>query len=406
MLRCAISAVLMVACASADEGEVARRVEELTAKYCALGGYLATYESRVENKSLVARIGHDHASDRFVIHVEIEIDGKRDECRQWNDAEGILYMLADGHLFRTPGLKEGAAFLNSWNALRAPSEPREAPAAIKMVPGILLLKSHFEGIAGASMSKRPLWLSRVQVEKIDEVSDDSVVFATEKHGRLTVGRAHGMVTRQVIIGEAGNERVLVLKDLRINPGEAAVSGVSAGWSTLGTEEASAGPLLVECLFQIFQEVIDGIEAGRVELPAVMGHLEKEQEAWKRFAAGLVTDGPDSLSARMNWEEVLGAWRDGLVTAWKRGEVDKSITFQTYLERPEVRRAAREGLVKKLLASPEVRQLILKESLADRRLESTGINGKAAAESLESALVRAYLEALVERKMSRHWDALE
>src|SRR6478672_10186138 len=86
----AIGFVLAISSASAEPDpspeavDTGKVISQLTAAYAKQGGYIATYRSVGEGKSLECTLGSDQATGLGVAHITLVKGGEKMEMRQWS----------------------------------------------------------------------------------------------------------------------------------------------------------------------------------------------------------------------------------------------------------------------------------------------------------------------------------
>jgi hypothetical protein len=415
-LRCCAAIALLLAFAfrAAYGDEVKPKpddvIEQLTRAYAKLDGFKATYQSVGVGKTLDCTVGLDGTSGLSALHLVANKDGQQIVAKQWNTSHDQVFIAGGEELFVIKGTNaELKSLTDLVNKLTAKPDPSGEENSFQFTPSILLEKTNFG--AGLLLLNRdlPPWAASVKDAPIKESDDKTVTFSTDQYGLLTVSRDHGMLIRQSVTADDGEVRVLELKELHLNPGKESVERISAGWSTVGAKEKSLVAWMAPLRLLSFQLVIDSVENGQAEVRVLDELLESQYEALRHFARAC-TDAEGPFASKADWPGVFDKIKTRLHLKWLQdvpgADAADEEGFLTYQQDPEIRLQVRNSLVAGMLRTEKLAELITDEIFGRGGWASLKVGndrGVAAKKSLVKALSRAYLEELVDLKMTKQWD---
>jgi len=382
-------------------------LKELSAAYAKQESFIVTYTSQGEGKSLEVTIGMDQRADLTLLHMIGKKDGQVHEVKQWNTPDDHFYLHAPAGLVRVDGVtnetRQLSKVLSAFNDLVT----GKANPPLTWHPHIsMLLNTKTVAMdMGFNKNSETMWSSALAGATVHESDKETVTFSTVKHGRLTFNRASGLLTRQWIEGAQGEERVLIAENVWLNPGKEAVVRMSSGWDTKARTQSSA-MMTASLRSSFFQSVVDGVDEGKLPLEKLDTFLTEQRGALEQFADACVYTGPGSLSSTPVWEQMVDALRDDLRAIWVKknpGKTDDEKAFATFLTDPKLREESRDQFLKKMDLMDGMKDPSLKEFLPNgKRPQGKTDDGKVAAEKIETALTRAYVSAILDRKMTELW----
>lgn len=407
-MRSLPTAWLLTFCiAAADEPKDAGSwIKELSATYAKHEGFTATYVSKGEGKSLDVVMGLDEASGIAALHLLANKNGRKLEVRQWSTA--------NDELFSDPGSGEVMRITGIGTELKSIAELKQALA---VAPGDLRPDMVFcpsmrvtkDSIApGFNLANRDTasWISALKDATLGEVSEVRVTFRSAESGDLTISRETGLLVRQSITADDGEVRVLELKEHRLNPGADEVAKIATGWKTEGARVVARGSMLAPLRLRLFQGIIDTFDVNAADLKKLEGILDKQREPLRRFADGFAAEVGGSLASK-DWNKLLSQIKElarkefpGTGTA-----EEKEKALEKLLARPEFRAKFRDSVADTLVENQQGREVVMFEICGKNRaavLRAKTPQGEAARTLLETALCRAYFEAVLDRKMAKHW----
>ncbi len=391
-----------------DTAEIGTTIAELAATYEKLGGFIATYQSELPGKSLHCTLATDFASGMGVIHLVATKDGNRMEMRQWTAPGDRYYVSSGGGLVVFKGLGELLESIRQLSETLAGKGSDIRP--VQMSPFILLGESDFGAGLRLKTDLEPTWTSDVENGSIQSASDSKVEFLTEKSGLLTINRGSGMLERQSSGVENGVPRVMELKRLEKNPGKDAVMKISADWSTEGAVEKPVTAWSRPLRLALFQLVINQAELEKDDGKKLDDALEAQYEALRHFAEACMKEKESEFAAKADWEKLFATTKAEARRDWRantpRADAGDEKGFQEYLKQGATRLKLREVLVSGMMEVEEGREPIMDDMFGNGGWASLKVGsrrGVAAKKSIVTALVRAYLEALIDQKMDKQWD---
>lgn len=393
--------------AAADEPKGAGSwVKELSATYAKHEGFTATYELKGKGKDLEVVMGVDEASGIAALHLLASKDGRKLEVRQWSTA--------NDELFSDPGSGEVMLITGIGTELKSIAELKQslaiAPGDLHpdmiFCPSMLVTKDSIAPGFNLANRDKASWTSTLKNATLGEVSDVRVTFRSAESGDSTISRETGLLLRQSITADDGEVRVLELKEHRLNPGADEVAKISSGWKTEGAKVVARGSMLSPLRLTLFQELIDSFDNNAAALKKLEGILDKQREQLRRFADGFAGEVGGSLASK-DWNKLLSQIKDlarkdfpGTGTA-----EEKEKALEKLLARPEFRAKFRDTIADTLVENQQGREVVMFEICGKSRaavLTAKTPQGEAARTLLETALCRAYFEAVLDRKMAKHW----
>ncbi len=405
----------------AEEARTAEQwTEELTTAYARQEGFIATYRSEGEGKSLKAVLGVDKTSGLGALHMKAAKDGQEMESRQWNTA--------NDELFVDPGrppiaMVSGIATeIKSLNALsnvlamaidKADGADNAAALPHQLMPSMLLTKDSISIGIRLQPAAQPAWIGEIGAAHVEESDDKNVIFSTVDHGLLVVSRETGLVVRQSVTADDGEIRVLELAELRLNPGREEIAKISAGWNTEGAKTIARGAMLAGIRLQVFQSLVDAADEDEVDLDKLEKELASQRDDLRRFAEGFIAEVGGSLASHEFWKGMLDTIREKLREEWQAtpegSKPGNEALFEKLLLSENFRKTARDRLAGFLLEVEGGKERVMGEifrKIGGAELKARTEPGKTTKHLLETAIFRAYTEAVFESKMNRHWGERE
>lgn len=409
---CGFPGFLMAVAAVAEEApDPARTIAELSIAYAETGGYIATYRSMSEGKSLDATVGADFASGLSFVRVSATKGGEKIEMRQWSTADYQLFTAAPSGLQVVNGLKDQVASIAG--VIRGFTDMPADAKPVQLAPRVLLTKGVFTAGLGISPSLKPSWITDIADASIRASDEKSVTFATKESGLLTISRENGVLVRQTLGAEGSETRVMDLKELQTHPGQEAIAKIFGAWPTAGAAEvpAPAPPAAMRLL--AFQTILESAERRPGDQPLLDELMKKQREVLRDLAKACVNEKGTSFASKANWPGILDGMKSTARDKWLEdtpgADAADEKGFSRYQQNAEVRLKLREAAAEGILQSGKASDLIL-EDLAGpggwAKLKTSSERGMVAKQSLASALSRTYLEALIDQQMTVQWEQLD
>jgi hypothetical protein len=415
-LRCVAAMTLFLAIAfSAAHGDEVKPkpddvIEQLTRAYAKLDGFKATYQSVGVGKTLDCTVGLDETSGLSALHLVAKKGDQEMVAKQWNTSHDQVFVAGGEELFVFKGTNaELKSLTDLVNNLTAKPDASGEENSFQFTPSILLEKTSFGAALLLLNRDLPPWAASVEDAPIKESDDKTVTFSTDQYGLLTVSRENGLLIRQSVTSPNGEVLVLELKELELNPGKDSIAGISAKWSTVGAKEKSLVAWTAPLRLLSFQLIIDSVENGQAEIRVLDELLEDQYEALRRFARAC-TEAEGPFASKADWPGVFDKIKTRLRLKWLQdvpgADAADEEGFLTYQQEPEIRLQVRNSLVAGMMKTEKLPELITDEIFGRGGWASLKVGndrGVAAKQSLVKALSRAYLEELVDLKMTKQWD---
>jgi len=374
----------------ADETQAKRSpkewAEELSAIYAKHSGFKVSYESRGKGKSLTATLARDKSGDA-VLHVQATKDGQSFEMRVWN-LEDTMFVIAGGKVMAATDMGKITKKLDEMSReldLSSGSGPR---VTYGFTPQFLLSGDSINGGLGLVNAAKPPWDSNVSNATAAEADAQEVVFHTPDHGKLTVNRKTGMMTRQEIDGPDGEKRQLLLSTLEMDPGREAVVEMRRDWNPEGAEEMDVKSILRATPLLIFQLTIGFVDLG-VNTPDKLKEVLAAKSDYLRGVFRSYTKARKDIdpAQRERWQERVAEGKK---------------LMKAKPEDPAAKVEVRELLAKdRPVEAAEVFKAIFGKNL-DELANTSNENGKEAKKLIGEAIARAYSEAEIERRVEEFW----
>ena len=385
-------------------------IAELTEAYVKQGGYIATYLSVGEGKSLECKLGSDQATGLGVAHLTLVKGGEKMEMRQWSTANDRVFIASGDEIFVLEGMNEELKSTLELSDVLT-DQPGEANSRfIRFTPGMLLGKTTFSMVLEIKSKVKAPWVDNVKDATIQASDEKTVTFLTKDFGLLTISRENGMLIRQSLTGENGEARVLELKDLQANPGKEAVAKISADWSTAGAVAKPAVARMAPLRLIAFQRIVDFAERGEVDKGKLDKLLEDQYEVLQHFAMACINESEGSFASTADWPKLFGKIKGAARDEWqKENPVSGAISdadFLEYLQKPETRLTLRNSMVEGIMEAEDAPETAMDDIFGKGGWASLKVGNDqavAAKKSLVNALSRAYFEALVDLKLEKQWD---
>ena len=401
----------MPAVAEETKPAPAETVARLSAAYAKLDGFTATYRAVGEGKTLECTLGLDEISRLAAFGTVAKKAGHEMTARQWNTPDDQLFMGGGDDLFVLKGMNEETkSFASLAKALTVQPEGFGNDGAVQLTPFILLEKTTFGNAVRWMPKDTPFWEPDVKDASIKESDEKSVTFLTAEYGLLTISRENGLLIRQSVTADDGEVRVLELKEVRLNPGKDVIQKISANWSVTGAKEKPVVAWMAPRRLVLFQAIIDFAEQGQADKGRLDELLEDQYEALRHFAKACINESEGTLASGAKWAELFANVKVAARDKWREEMPEADATdekaFLAYRQKPEVFLDLRNSVVTGILGSENAPELVMDEIFGRGGWASLKVGndlGVATKKSLVNALSRAYLEALVDLKMTKEWD---
>ncbi len=401
-----IATFLFLALASlgiAAERTAEEWIEELSATFAKLDGFIATYVSVGEGKRLEATVALDVASQKALIQMQVEKEGAKTEMKQWSTGPDEVYISAHGGLLKAEGLKammeKQVALLMKPFADVAPGEELVSNAALSAA--FHLTRDQVSMGLGFAPADKPAWASEVERAEVEAVDEQTVTFRTEDLGLFVISRVNGLLVRQSLRGPDGEPRDLELQHAVINPGEKEVAAISSEWPVEGAK--AFGPpdrMFVGLRLTFFQQLIREIERTDADVADLKRQLDDNREPLLMLAASCISD-----ERRLLRDEELALLNKQAAEQVRQAVEanDVGVEAEAILRSRQFRSTANEKFVANVRGNPGTRARVLVEIFGS----PTGVAarkpaGEAAKELIEESLVSGYVGLLLYRSMDQAW----
>ncbi len=381
-------------------------LKELSATYAKHEGFTATYISKGDGKSLDVVVGVDEASGLAALHLLANKNGRKLEVRQWSTA--------NDELFSDPGSGEVMLITGIGTELKSIAELKQSLAVAPgdlhpdmiFCPSMLVTKDSIAPSFNLANRDNASWTSTLKNATLGEVNEVRVTFRSAESGELTISRETGLLLRQSMTADDGEVRVLELKEHRLNPGADEVAKISAGWKTEDAKVMARGSMLAPLRLRMFQGLIDTFDDNAADLKKLEAALDTQREPLRRFADGFAGEVGGSLASK-DWNKLLDTIKDAARKDFPGDGTaeEKEKALDTLLARPEFREKFRDKVADTLVENQQGREIVMFEICGKNRaatLTAKTPQGETARTLLETALCRAYFEAVLDRKMAKHW----
>ncbi|MEP4076526.1 hypothetical protein [Haloferula sp.] len=399
---------------SEEDRSTAEWIKKLEARYDETGGYIATYQGQSKDNTLGSTVAFDKASGLCAVEVSGNSDGKDIQFRFWTTSDDTIFMdSGNGRRARIDGIRSELSYLVSFKKIASGLSDPITTFDLTLSPGFLLEADTVGMGIRSTHDQKTDWFNAVKRASVQAVNKSNVVFRTKKHGDISISRKTGIMTAQSIPQKDGSDRSIKLTDLKANPGQENLEKISEDWSTLGAQKIAVGVYNAKTRRQTFQQVITGIEEGHADLGKLEKKLEEDEVRLRRFADASITRKPDSLYEDPLWKKLLPDIKRATRRAWlKNIPGSKPATekdFKIFLMNPEVRAGLRDTLIEKFASVPGVSDKVptdIFQMPLNDALITTNEAGNAARNVIKESLTKAYLGAVVDRKMAAAWGERE
>lgn len=397
----------------ASSGETAGRpgarewIDLLSATYADQGGYLASYESKGENKRLEITVGQDFDSGVFVSRMEATHNGVKMSGRFWGLGDRTLFIDQGGKKarLRIPEMPEALVALLK----RLGSEGAEIPKATEVALPSYLTKDTFSVGFVIATKRAPAWVDLLKRAEVLEVTADSVTFAQANYGKIRISRQTGMLIRQEINGADGEARILVLKQFTSHPKVSDLEAIYHDWDAAGAKATSSGQWRKLLLRRALQEIIDAIDPDEAALAKLADALKAGLPDFKaQFAADFEAGEPIRLPDE-SWRNLFEVEEAKVRAFWDKQEAEHKIppdlTYRQYLETPGVAAIVAVRCLPNLASRPDLVDKY-SEWAVGGPLELPDDENPKARDQVAAMLATAYCSAMVENRMKKLWPPAE
>lgn len=406
---CALLSSLAWGVANAEVAEptAAETVARLSEAYAKLDGFKVIYRSTGEGKSLECTIGLDEISGLSAMHMVVKRGGLEMDFRQWNTVDDEVFVGSAKDLLVFKGMNGEFQSLRDLVKGLNILPDGIGKGGFQLTPYLLMTRT--------AVSPSSKWKSQDELPLATELKDapiqasdaKSVTFLTGEYGLLTVSRENGLLIRQSVTSDKGEVRVLELKEIQLNPGGEAIRSLSADWSGDGAKDQAVLSLMAPIRLQVFQNVINAVEAGAADLGKLETLLGKQNVALRQFAAACISETGDSFAATADWKKLLN--RDKVREMWLKKDpgarAGDEKAFEAFIAKPEVREGFRDSMIDGILEVDGASERIMAEIFGKEgwsQVKAPGETGQFAKKLIGKALTRAYFESMIDRKMVRFW----
>lgn len=392
--------LFLVGTVTADETSDA--IKELSNTYAKLDGFIATYRSDGDGKTLDVTMAIDEPSALGLIHILATQGDKTLKSSQWNTEDDQLFLdVGEKGRLCISGVKtEFDCFYELFSRMSA------TPGIAKKIQGTPSFRLNRTTInSGLKMIDRdtPPWLEDLKNATVSNSDDESVTFLTPDSGLIKISRANGMIVRQSIQGTE-EERILDLMKIQLNPGVEKVRRISADWSREGFQPASRRAITQPLRLQIFQALIDGVELGKLKPEVMAKAFVEKRDALRRFTEG---DAPPSTPRTDEaFKNMIANIRKRAETEWTKLPADKKpAKFDDFLADKKLRDSIRDASAAQLNEHrPDQRSESLQWMFGKPGggLTATNEVGEIARKLIEDEINKAYTSSILEREMTKYW----
>ncbi|RYD65397.1 MAG: hypothetical protein EOP83_07475 [Verrucomicrobiaceae bacterium] len=402
--------VFFTGIAAAALPETDKMVEELSATHAKLPGFVATWHAEGKEKSLDLTIAMDRNTGRFASHLLATSPQGKLDARQWSPDGRVFYIDQNGSRARVDSLGAELNFFRSFGDVFLDKKVFDA-FTFYCTPAMPLRPSTIELSLQIENKGRPGWTLIEPSFKTTATSDETVTLSSEKFGQVTIDRANGILLRQEI-KEGEVKRVLERTSCTTEGIADEITKLTKDWSTLGAEDPEFSPWSLKFRMVFFQFVIDGIENGSGSLEKLEEKLARKDELLDYGRRALIKSKRPTGETNF-WEKVLTGTRTEARKRWKEalpeGEADDDKAFAKYLAIPANRTGIRDIMADAMSADKRLAPAIassLYGPAIDEGLVTKSAPGRIAKSSIETALCRAFLAAMLEEKMAAAWGERE
>jgi len=398
----------LVTCAVAEERTARQWADELKATYGKQKSYIATYHAERNGKTAVDFCALDVASGAMATEIKVIDHGSASGVHWWSAGDDQLFAspLEGNSSFRISGIRRELKWYDHLSGViggltAEGEEPSTVEAKFTFQPTILFVSDMIASGIYSTTSGRPVWHQYASKGRVARVEPDSVTFATAQ-GDLTVDRKSGMLIKQILPDKEGPPRILELTKLELNPGQKAVEALSSKWDSEHNEPRTSHQITGQFRTATVQLVVESVQSGSSSHEKLEKELVSGRDELRSIADSWIGQG--KLVDNAVWKKLFDILKEDAHKDWlaKVPGADKAneAVFEAYLAGPQVREQSRELLVK-IVKDSALRPKIVTEILPTP-ITTKNEAGEGAKALVEEAFVRAYVEAIADRKFPEYW----
>lgn len=405
ILAWCLGAILISGTALAEENppSLDDALKELKAAHDRNPGYTAVYEGKGKESSLEYRLALDKESERTASRLVLVIGDDRSESRVWNTADDRWYFANGAELKIARGMREELSSLMELIQKVSKADVQRP----KVYQSLMLESSGLTAGMGFKIGE-PTWMPVLEGAAVRAADPESITFETRKNGEVTMSRVSGLLVRQSLVSDKGEERVLELKNYQRNSGSKGVESMVRDWPTLGAKGMDVSPMMTPLRLMMFRLVIDLVERGAADLGKLEDVLEEQTDATMRFVKCCVAAGADSPGLK-KWREMPlpneAKIRDMWLKSVPGARADDEEGFKRFMNSTAMRNTFREAMVDSFLNVDGAVNKILSDLFGDgvwKQLKTKDETGESAKEQLGKSLSSAFLQVVVTRRMNQLW----
>ena len=406
-------ALLSVAFVHAEERTPEDWAKELNAAYFNNGGYVATYTSENgKGGSLLVTLGSHPISGVTAAFSDMKTDNPQkawfwtlgDDAIFIHQAQGEMGVTAVARGMR--GIIQATARIED-EVITDKDRPVRSNSDVIMT-AYLNQDAFFFGPGVGTKSSSP-WGDDIKKGVIKASDAETVTVQTKTRGDLVLSRKHGMLLSQSCPNSKGVVRVFKLEEIHLAPSKEAVEKVFAGIDDKAAVEIEVGPMAAPHIFLGLTNIIYNTDHGFTDISLLEEACKKEADTLRKFAFQCVGKSKDLWPTTEDWKKLLATTKEFLRKEWLKslpeGVKPDEKDFEIYLARADIREEFRKIVAEGLVVRNGAATIAMHE-LFKKQLVAETESGKAAKGILESALTKAYLEALTDKKLKTFWSERE
>lgn len=404
--------LLSVAFVHAEERTAEDWAKELDSAYLKNSGYVATYFSENEKGGkLHITLGCHPISGISAAFVDMQTEQPQ-KIWFWTMGDDVIYVRKDnGQLAGTVAMRGMRSIIQAAarieDAVRTDKKDR-SNSDIKMK--VMLDKDSFVvGPAAGTESTSP-WNMEIKSGVIKASDEKTVTIEEGTKGDMVLSRKHGMLLSQSCpTSKEGVIRVLKLQQIEFTSSKEPIEKIFEGLENKALAEIEVGPTVAPHVFLGLTNIIRNTDRGFTDISLLEEACKKEADTLRTFANQCVGKTGGTWPTAEDWKKALASGKEGLRKEWTRtlpeGVAPDEKDFEIYLARADVREEFRAAFAEGL-AAREGATTVAMNNLFKKQLVAETEAGKAAKQILETALTKAYVEAITDVKLKAFWSQRE
>lgn len=398
----------------ADETS-AKLVDELTATYRKLNGFILVYHASSSNKEKKAakiEVGMDKSAGIGFAQLTVEGDHETPDIQRriWTTSLDKCYVGNSEEQFVSSGfLSEIAAHDKIWPNL-ADKNGKQKDYIVRWTPSAELTDEGINLGMGFSSLDVPHWLEIIDGFTHYQLNEEEVTFLSPAYGLIAIDREYGLMLKQSLKNKGGELRDIELTEVKANPENHVVAKFIAAWPIQDAQKVSHHDRIQVFRLELLAVFYAWLLEKDLEEQELFNFFNDNSKNFRELGKIAIDDSKGTFASKVPWEKVVKEYQDAYVQRLKEGAMAAADAdaIRGVVDDPEVRQDIIAQFVQILTGIEGGRDAIMQEIFGPQVHVVTSPkddNEKSAKiKALTKAVIeRSYLEVIAEMKIDEHWQ---